>query len=467
MKKSILFTSLALALSAGAQANSINFIYDINGNFSQSKVDKAIAKSGGQLIDCIEEIGVCQVAFESVDAAQNSGLSLVPDASVYAPKVQNVPLGGELAITAESFGQPPASQDDDFFFDLQWGHNAVGAVESWNAGHRGAGVRVAVIDSGADATHPDLAPNINSALSMSFVPGEPWDYAGADTFNHGSHTAGTIAAADNGVGTIGVAPEAELIILKTLGADSGSGSSYGTMAAMVYAANIGVDVANMSLGLAVRKNGLFDVNETPYDKSDDIKFDVGGKDGIAQFINTYSKAANYAKKNGVTLIASAGNESTDYDKTDSLMHLPSSLPSVLSISALGPRLWAKNPETFTDHLAIYSNSGQSTIDFAGPGGDYTSAFMPGGFDECTVGPVTNVCYIFDFVFSTGNGGWYWSVGTSMSAPHVTGVAALIVGANGGNMKPSHVERELRALAADLGKPGNDDVYGAGKAMGPK
>ncbi|NMP30210.1 S8 family serine peptidase [Thalassotalea sp. M1531] len=467
MKKTLLISSLALAVSATVSAKPTNFILDVNGKFNEAKVASEVAKSGGTLVDCIEEIGVCQVAFSTVAEAENSGLTLVPDATAFTPKIENLPADANLVVTAEDFANPPASGDDDFFFDLQWGHKAVGAVEAWNAGNRGAGVRVAVIDSGADATHPDLAPNINFGLSASFVPGEAWDYAGTDVGNHGSHTAGTIAAADNGFGTIGVAPEAELVILKALSADTGSGSSYGTMAAMVYAANIGADVANMSLGLGIRRNGLYDVNDTPYDTSDDIKFTVGGKDGIAHFINTYAKAANYAKKNGVTLIASAGNEATDMDHTDSLIKLPAGLPAVNSISALGPRMWATDPNTFTDHLAIYSNYGQSEIDFGAPGGDYTSAFMPGGTDVCTVAGVSNVCYAFDFVFSTGNGGWYWSVGTSMSAPHAAGVAALIIGANGGDMKPSAVERELRSLALDMGKSGRDDVYGHGKVQSPK
>ncbi|MDC2888563.1 S8 family peptidase [Psychrosphaera algicola] len=355
-----------MTVSTLTHAKPVNFIYDVSGKFSQSKAEKQVSKAGGTLKSCIPEIGVCQVAFDSVDSAQNSGLTIVPDASVFIPKVQGMPEVANLTVSESDYGQPPASGDDDFFFDLQWGHNAVGAVDSWNAGHRGAGVRVAVIDSGADGGHPDLAPNINFDLSMSFVDGEAWYDAGPDVSNHGSHTAGTIAAADNGFGTIGVAPEAELVILKSLSAYTGSGSSYATMAAIVYAANIGADVVNMSLGMDVRHNGYFDVEGTPYDTSDDIKFTVGGKDGIAQFINTYAKAATYARQNGVLLIASAGNESTDMDKTDSLVKLPAGLPAVMSISALGPRLWANDPNTYTDHLAIYSNYGQSEIDFGAP-----------------------------------------------------------------------------------------------------
>lgn len=467
MNKTFILTALALSVSATVNAKAIDFIYDVGGNFNQSKVEKSVVKAGGSLIDCIEEISVCKVAFDSVAAAQKSGLVLVPNASAFVPQVTNLPADANLAVSGD-YANPPASGDDDFFFDLQWGHQAVGAVESWNAGNRGAGVRVAVIDSGADATHPDLAPNINFSLSASFVPNEAWDYAGPNAYNHGSHTAGTIAAADNGYGTIGVAPDAELVILKALSADTGSGDSYGTMAAMVYAANIGADVVNMSLGLSIRHNGLYDIEGTPYDTSDDIRFQVGGKDGIAQFINTYSKAATYAKQNGVTLIASAGNEATDLDHSDSLVKLPADLPAVNSISALGPRLWGQDSSTYTDHLALYSNYGQSAIDFGAPGGDYMSAYMPGGFSDCTVAGITRPCYVFDFVFSTGsNGGYFWSVGTSMSAPHAAGVAALIIGANGGEMKPAQVEAKMRELALDMGKPGKDDVFGSGKVQAPK
>jgi subtilisin family serine protease len=90
----------------------------------------------------------------------------------------------------------------DFLFDLQWGHTAVRAVEAWNAGVTGAGVRVCVLDTGFDMSHPDLVGNINQTLSFDFtgdiqdIPGAP-DYLSKNIYSHGSHVAGTIAAANS------------------------------------------------------------------------------------------------------------------------------------------------------------------------------------------------------------------------------------------------------------------------------
>ena len=120
-----------------------------------------------------------------------------------------------------------------------------------------------------------------------------------------------------------------------------------------------------------------------------------------------------------------------------------------------------------DYLASYSNYGQSAIAFAGPGGDTPLFGTPEGSAGCTVGGLLRACYVFDLVFASGGytatgNSYYWVAGTSMAAPHVSGVAALIIGKHGGELAPAEVERILRASSDDLGKPGVDDAYGSGR-----
>ncbi|WP_298239383.1 S8 family serine peptidase [uncultured Algibacter sp.] len=413
-----------------------------------------LAAANGKITSSLSEIGIAVVKSSDADfIAKSSKIkgvqSVVPNLTINWLD----PNERKEAIDA-NFGNPPASGDDDFFFDLQWGHDAVDAPEAWEAGYRGAGVRVAVLDSGFDLTHPDLEPNINFELSKDFT-GEGLQYLIDDSFSHGTHTAGTIGAADNAYGTIGVAPEAELVLVKVL-SDAGSGSLGAILGGIYHAAMNDVDVINMSIGTTLsRRGGVYD--------SEGNLLGYATAEDIAEYINVYNRAITFAYQNGTTVITSAGNAATDYDHSADLIHMPSGARHALSISATAPRGWGANPSNNLDELASYSNYGQSVIDFAAPGGDFLYAFEPGGFDVCTVGPLENVCFIFDYVFSTGsNGNWYWSVGTSMASPHAAGVAAIIIGKNGGDMKPAQVEAALKASSDDLGKPGKDDFYGSGR-----
>ena len=125
--------------------------------------------------------------------------------------------------------------------------------------------------------------------------------------------------------------------------------------------------------------------------------------------------------------------------------------------------WGADSSTNLDvFVSVYSNYGQSTIDFSAPGGSWAYAFEPGGFDLCTVAGFTTNCFRFDYVWSTIPGGWGGATGTSMASPHVAGVAALIIGKNGGSMKPAQVISILKRSADDLGKPGKDDYHGNGR-----
>jgi len=339
-------------------------------------------------------------------------------------------------VLAAEVGNPPASNDDDFLFDLQWGHDAVNAPEAWNAGHRGAGVRVAVLDTGFDLTHPDLVPNIDFALSRDMT-GQGLAYSLPDPYSHGTHTAGTVAAADNGFGTIGIAPEADLVLVKVL-YDEGYGSFGDVLAGMYYATSVDADVISMSIGAL-------------FPRRDDT--------GPGKLVVAMNRAAIWARQNGTAVIAAAGNESVDFDHTGDWINMPGGATGVLQIAATAPIGWATAAGSDLDLPTPYSNYGRSAIAFAAPGGNWS---YPGN-ELCTVGAIqlTRPCWVFDLVLSTGNKAWFWAAGTSMATPHAAGVAALILG-EGEVSSPAELEQALRQRSSDLGVPGQDPIYGFGR-----
>ncbi len=421
-----------------------------------------VAKNGDTLKRSFPAAGFAVVTTDSPDAYKGVASTVVRDITVdWLEPVETADL------TAQA--NPPSSGDNDPLFGLLWGLDAVNAPEAWNAGVRGDGVRVAVLDSGIDADHPDLEANLNKALSASFVDGEGYAInLPPGAFNHGTHVAGTVAALDNTIGVVGVAPDAEIVAVKVLSEVNGSGSFAGVISGILYAADIDSDIINMSLGATLPKNGYIDDGGTPNDPSDDVKV---GANEIAALTTAISRATNYAYQQGTTVIASAGNNARDGDKDGPTVSVPGGSTNVLTISATGPEGWALDQNTDLDTPAYYTNFGQSVIDFAAPGGDVDFDLIvyneEGKLDpvktrKCTVKGVTNYCYIFDLVLSTINGSYGWAAGTSMAAPHASGIAALIIGEQGGSMKPAQVERVLRERADDLGKSGNDDFYGAGR-----
>lgn len=416
----------SLSVVGGAQVPS--YILLLDDRVSPSELQAAVEAAGGTL-ETVYPFGVAVASGGDLGATIEGVESAVLDSGF---DVERMAFTDE-AIGLE-FGSPPFSGDDDFFFDLQWGHNYVGAQEAWTAGYRGAGVRVAVLDGGFDLDHPDLVPNINFGLSQDFT-GEGLQYGFFDTFSHGSHVAGTIAAADNGFGTIGVAPEAELVLVKVLG-DNGTGSFADIIAGIYHAAQVEADVMNMSLGLVIPRT------ENPAE--------------ITALAVATSHAVLYAKQRGTLVVTSAGNDGSDMDGDRDNVRFMNGLAGTTGISALTTLNWASDPTNAVLVPASYTNFGTSMIDFAAPGG---SGDYPGN-EGCVVAGLARPCWVFDLVFSTGNGGWYWSAGTSMAAPHAAGVAALIISANGGEMKPAAVEREMRRMATEMAK-GRTDVFGHG------
>jgi lantibiotic leader peptide-processing serine protease len=431
-------------VSAGAVASTTpkSYLVATKSGSLPANVAAQITAAGGTVTSTMPAIGIVVASSTSADFAAKAAKIGTVSANI---RLQWVEPTRQIAGPGVDFANPPTSGDDDFFFDLQWGHDAIDAVEAWNAGYRGAGARVAVLDTGFDLDHPDLAPNINLGLSADFT-GQGLQYTLPDPFSHGTHTAGTVAAADNAFGTIGVAPEAELVLVKVL-SDEGSGTFADVLEGILYAAGpADADVISMSLGGILPKAG------------DPTDPDADTPEEVQALKHAMNRATNFAYRNGATVIASAGNDALDRDASDDYIILPADAVTVLQISATAPFGWAIDPTGFLDFQSSYTNYGRSAITYAAPGGD----FLHPEEGPCTIAGLTRPCWVFDLVFSTGNNAWFWAAGTSMAAPHVAGTAALIIGKNGGDMNPAQVNKAILAGSDDLGDPGKDDTYGRGR-----
>jgi subtilisin family serine protease len=471
MKRTVIFVvllctvllSVVSVTAVSAQGTSREYIILAKGETSVSQTIKSqITAAGGTITRDLSSMGMI------VASSTNPQFrSLIPSAKAVVPNVKIQWLEPNQVVMESvsiNVSNPPNTGDDDFFLDLQWGHDAVNAFEAWEDPEpgRGHGVRVAVIDSGIDADHPDIAPNLNMALSTSFVPGESVFVRPGVFFSHGTHVAGTIGGADNGFGIVGVAPEVELVAIKSLSEFSGSGEWDWLVASIKYAGDIRADVINMSLGGVLDVRGGCDTDE------DGNPIDCYTAQDVIDLRDSLARAVRYAMRRGATVIASAGNSAIDFGAWDNryLVDFPASVPGVVVISAYAPRGWALDPANADFYIpSSYTNGGREFVDFGAPGGDDS---YPGN-EVCTVGSGlgarTRACWIFDLVFSaaTADGGsafYSWAGGTSMAAPHASGVAAIIIGWNGGSMRPDLVFAEMRRLANFVG-PATTTYFGQG------
>ena len=454
------------SFAAGAAQAARTYVVIGSDNALPADFASRVAAAGGSVSNALDAIGVAVVSSEDPSFAAalrgSEGIDAVAEDVMIDFGMPHV-AGEEVA----DFGEPVLGDAAhigavETFRGVQWAPDAISAPAAWDLGHQGAGARVAILDGGIRNTHIDIAPNLDVARSASFVPGQPYNFDQArnalgqcvlnDTFWHGTHVAGIVGAPANNIGTVGIAPQATLIGVKVL--HCGSGSFSWIMQGIYYAATpiteggAGAHIINMSLGGRVVKNA-----------------------NTESLLSALSRATSYARQRGVTVIAAAGNDTTDIDHTRNLVFVPAQSVGVISVSATAPRGWGIGPANL-DVPTLYTNFGQSAITLAGPGGGSALAGTPAGNGVCVKprfpsGSVAQLCWVLDLVMSTcrgsgtSNSTYCWAAGTSMAAPAVAGVAALIIGKHG-PMHPAQVEAILRQSADDLGKPGNDDFYGRGR-----
>ncbi len=273
---------------------------------------------------------------------------------------------------------------DTFPNDPAWGNqyglNAIRAPQGWDTTTGSAAVVIAIIDTGVNLTHPDLAGKI--VAGYDFVNN---DAVADDDNGHGSHVAGISAASsNNGVGVAGTSWGARIMPVKVLDASAG-GSFSNAASGVIWATDHGAHIINLSMG-ATSHSAIF------------------------------KSAIDYAYNQGVTLVAASGNNGNN---------------SVLY------------PARYANVMAVGATDSSNTI----------AGFSNYGAEIDVVAPGVNI-------YSTGIGNYFYNSGTSMSAPYVAGLAAILRGIPGSG-SPANLAWAMKSTALDLGAPGRDDYYGDG------
>ncbi|MER6947783.1 S8 family serine peptidase [Nonomuraea sp. NPDC000554] len=433
---------------------------------TEDKLGYLLAKGGGN--GFVESLGGDR-AIVGVSADREIGFATsLPAAPAAFPDVSS--------LSSRTSGEPLAGR--------QWDMRMIGADRAHQKAPGTKKVLVGIIDTGVDGKHPDIAPNFNRELSRNFVTDKPKDANGdtldgpcevssckdpvdADDDGHGTHVASTIGSPINGIGIAGVAPGVQLVNIRA-GQDSGFFFLKPSIDALTYAADIGVDVVNMSYYV---DPWLFNCANNKADSK---------KEQLEQraIITGMQRAIDYARSKGVTIISALGNGSTDLGKPkvdksspgyprggekerkvdNSCVNVPAESKGVISVSSVGP----------TGRKAVYSDYGIEQADLAAPGGDGSDgkgvaasrlilAAAPervlratGKLDKSGKPKTSQV--IRDCTGGTCSYYQYLE-GTSMAAPHATGVAAILIsrfgkpGKGGLTMDPAAVEKLLYQTAA--------------------
>lgn len=324
-------------------------------------------------------------------------------------------LGATLALAVVAL--PAGADSGDVANDagLQWNLGRIGAEQAWAAG-TGAGTTIAVVDSGVALEHEDLITKLDPGVACRDTGGDPARCTGspADDDGHGTHVAGVAGAATgNGLGVAGAAPGARIIPVKVLfrACDTcqSTGEAEDVSAAVRWAADHGATVINLSLGSTTS----------------------------SVFGEGFAEAVRYAWDRGSIPVVAAGN---DYVLTADLGDAPAVVVSATNRDDVAPE---------------YSNGvGDARWAVSAPGGDGSDT--P---ESCSQQGEPRGILSAYWSAADPTGAYACLSGTSMAAPHVSAALAVLRGAG---LPPAVAVQRLLDTAVDLGDPGPDAIFGAGR-----
>jgi lantibiotic leader peptide-processing serine protease len=430
-----------------------------------------IALAGGTLVYSYPQIGVVIASSDNTafrdSLMTDSRIDGVSATSAFATKIDDGTVKGESSSDAN--GPPPGNlpnspaTDSDTFSGLQWDMRQIHTPGAHAITGGSPLVTAGDIDTGLDFNHPDLKQNVDFADSVSCIGGVPNQDPAAwkDDNGHGTHTAGTIAAASNGIGIVGVAPNVKIAGIKA-GNAAGFFFPEAVVCAFVWAGTHHIDVTNNSY---FADPFLYNCRNDPVQRA---------------IWKAEQRAIRFAQQQGVTVVAAAGNESEDLshptqdvtspdnttpvprEVTNACVVIPVEISGVIGVSADGhnPQDANANNPNGTGYLkSFYSSYGVSAVEVVAPGGDSLfgrNAEAPNGRVLSTWPPnipCTRSVKETTTDLNEPTAVYCYLQGTSMASPHVAGVAALIISRYGdlnnpqnGKLRPGQVQALMQQTA---------------------